>query len=398
MSSVARRLGFENLEFRRLLAAVSIPDDLSGQVGAEVATPVNIDDAVGVRGAEIRISFDPAILTLDEDDIAPGTSWDDADDTQVVANIDAVAGTVVIFISSSSELPTGAGTLAVLGFRIRQTVAPDTNSAIDLVQVRLNEGVIAVNPAPIAGPDPTDGLIVATAGAPVQADRIAGTVFADTNTDNTPNQFEGIPGVVITLVNVATNATRVTTTGDNGQFEFLNVAAGNYRIVQTQPTAYIDGGPNDPNELTVTLAAGQNLANRNFREIGLRAAYVYNRLAMTSTLPVGSPAWISTLRTINVDAAAAAAAVVTGNAETASTQAFSIGFQNDVQPNVEASPQVAAMVQAAEPVLASTGSLDPVVSSQIFLPGQSQSQSRSIKDEDDQRLLVDDAMTQTGLW
>lgn len=397
MSSVARRLGFENLEFRRLLAAVSIPDDLSGQVGAEVATPVNIDNAVGVRGAEIRISFDPAILTLDEDDIAPGTSWDDAEDTQVVANIDAVAGTVVIFISSSSELPTGAGTLAVLGFRIRQTVVPDTNSAIDLVQVRLNEGVIAVNPAPIAGPDPTDGLIVATAGAPGQADRIAGTVFVDTNADGTPSPSEGIPGVVITLVNVATNATRVTTTGDNGLFEFLDVAAGNYRIVQTQPTAYIDGGPNHPNDLNVTLAAGQNLANQNFREIGLRAAYVYNRLAMTSTLPVGSPAWISTLRMINVDAAAAAA-VVTTNAETASTQAFSLGFQGDVQPNVQSSPQVAAMVQAAEPVLASTGSLDPVVSSQIFLPGQPQPQSKSIKEEDDQRLLVDDAMTQTGLW
>lgn len=397
MSSFARRLGFENLELRRLLAAVEIPDDLSGQVGAEVATPVNIDDAAGVRGAEIRIAFDPDIFTLDENDIAAGSSWANAADTQLVANVDAAAGTVVIFISASAALPTGAGSLAVLGFRIRQTVAPDTNSAIDLVQVRLNEGAISVNPAPIAGPDPTDGLIVATAGTPGQADRIAGTVFVDANADGAPSASEGIPGVVITLVNVATNATRETTTGDNGQFEFLDVAAGNYRIVQTQPTAYLDGGPNHPNELTVTLAVGQNLANQNFREIGLRAAYVYNRLAMTSTLLVGSPAWISTLRMINVDAAAAAA-VVTTNTETASMQAFSLGVQSDVQRNVQSSPQVAAMVQAAEPVLASTGSLDPVVSSQIFLPGQPQPQSRSLKDEDGQRLLVDDAMTQTGLW
>jgi len=395
MSSFARRLGFENLELRRLLAAVDIPDDLSGQVGAEVAAPVNIDNATGVRGAEIRIAYDPDFFTLDEDDIAAGSSWANAADTQVVANVDAQAGTVVIFISASGDLPAGAGSLAVLGFRLRQSVVPDTTSAIDLVEVRLNEGAISVNPAPIAGPDPTDGLVAVLGEEPGQADRIAGTVYADTNLDNTPSPFEGIPGVRITLVNVATNVELETTTDDNGQFEFLSVAAGNYRIVQTQPQAYFDGGNN---ELTVTLAAGQNLANQNFREIGLRAAYVYNRLAMRSTLPVGSPAWISTLRMINVDAAAAAE---TASPETASTQAFSLGvqtdFQTDFQPNAQ-SPQVAAIAQAAEPVLVSAGSLDPLVSTQVVLPTQPPLQTSATKDEDDQRLLVDDAMTQTGLW
>lgn len=380
MSSFARRLGFENLELRRLLAAVNIPDDLSGQVGAEVATPINIDNAAGVRGAEIRIAYDPNILTLDADDIVAGSSWGEASDTQVVANVDADAGTIIIFISSSSELPTGAGSLAVLGFRIRETVTPDTTLAIDLVEVRLNEGAISVNPAPVAGPDPTDGSIVVVDEDPGQADRIAGTVYADTNSDNTPGEFAGIPGVLITLVNVSTNATRETTTDDNGQFEFLNVAAGNYRIVQTHPQAYIDGGNN---ELTATLAVGQNLANQNFREIGLRAEYVYNRLATSFALPLGSAAWIETLRRINVDAAAD----TVGNPAVAAAEAFSLGFSPDVPP--------VAMVAASEPELAPSRFSDPVVSSQGVLNIQPQTEANK---DDDKQLLVDDAMTQTGLW
>jgi len=378
MSSLVRRLGIENLELRRLLAAVNIPDDLSGPVGAEVATPVNIDNAAGVRGAEIRISYNPDIFTLDEDDITAGTSWEDADDTQVVASVDATAGTVVIFISSSSALPTGAGSLAVLGFRIRDEVAPDTESVIDLVEVSLNEGAISVTPAPIAGTDSTDGLIVVLDEDSGQADRIAGTVFADTNADNTPSQFEGIPGVSITLVNVSTNATRVTTTGDDGQFEFLNVAAGNYRIVQTHPQAYIDGGTN---EITAALAVGQNLANQNFREVGLRAAFLYNRLSTTSALPVGSDSWIDTLRDINVDAAEDTA----DNTQIATAQAFSLDVQADAQ-----SP-----MQATSMVVTTERFDSTAVSSDLLMSGLPQSDA---KDDDENQVLVDDAMSQTSLW
>jgi hypothetical protein len=378
MSSLVRRLGIENLELRRLLAAVNIPDDLSGPVGAEVATPVNIDNAAGVRGAEIRISYNPDIFTLDEDDITAGTSWEDADDTQVVASVDATAGTVVIFISSSTALPTGAGSLAVLGFRIRDEVAPDTESVIDLVEVSLNEGAISVTPAPISGTDSTDGLIVVLDEDPGQADRIAGTVFADTNADNTPSQFEGIPGVSITLVNVSTNATRVTTTGDDGQFEFLNVAAGNYRIVQTHPQAYIDGGTN---EITAALAVGQNLANQNFREGGLRAAFLYNRLSTTSALPVGSDSWIDTLRDINVDGAEDTA----DNTQIATAQAFSLDVQAEAQ-----SP-----MQATSTAVTTEQSDSTAVSSDLLMSGLPQSDA---KDDDENQVLVDDAMSQTSLW
>jgi len=396
MKSLARRLGFENLELRRLLAAVNIPTDLTGQAGAEVATPVNIANGAGIRGAEIRVAFNPDVLTLDVEDITAGTAWDSTADPQVVANVDTTAGTAIIFISSANESPSGPGSLVLLGFRIRQTTATNTQVPIDLVEVRLNEGAIAVNPAPIAGPDPTDGLIVVTDATPGQSDRIAGIVFADTNGDNQPGPLEGIPGVRITLVNVATNATIETTTNDTGQYEFLNVPAGNYRIEQTQPTAYLDGGNN---QLTVTLAVGQNLANQNFRELGLRAAFVFNRLATTSAQPVGSPAWINALRTIN----AAAEAQVNNAPQASSPQSFSL--QDPVVAPQVASPfsvttasspstPPAPPTPPAPTTTAMLGALDSGNGSFAGASGLPQTTT----DDDEQQLLVDDAMSQIGLW
>jgi hypothetical protein len=90
--------------------------------------------------------------------------------------------------------------------------------------------------------------------------------------------------------------------------------------------------------------------------------------------------------------------VETVSAETASTQAFSPGVQADAQRNTQSSSQAPAIVQATEPLLISTGSLDPLVSPQVALPSQPPLQTNATKDEDDPRLLVDDAMTQTGLW
>ena len=55
MSFGRRRLAFESLESRRVLSAVSIPVDLTGQPSEEVLVPVEIDDAEGVRAAEIHI-------------------------------------------------------------------------------------------------------------------------------------------------------------------------------------------------------------------------------------------------------------------------------------------------------------------------------------------------------
>jgi len=404
MNSKSRRLAFEDLESRRLLAAVNIPENLSGQVGAEVSTPVNIDNAAGIRAAEIRIQYDPAVLSLSAGDITAGTAWGNSPDTQVVANVDAESGTVIVFISSSSDLTAVAGSIVVFGFNILDSAIPGTESVIDLVDVRLNEGAINVTPAPMAGDDPTDGQILVLDDDPGQADRIAGTVFADANNDNQIGEFEGIPGVIITLVNVATNASVQTTTGDDGRFEFINVAAGNYRIVQTHPTAYRDGGNN---EISATLAVGQNLANQNFREFGLRPAFVYNRLLTTTVMPVGSPNWIASLRSINIDAAAAVAESTHTEVAAATSQFLSL---HSAAPTNSLSPSNAG-AEGAESFAIDTAaiahSFATLVSSAdmadelgVPLAGAVSGGAPAPVDEDEQDVLhsVDSVFAQSSLW
>jgi hypothetical protein len=346
MRPLTRRLRLENLESRRLLAAVNIPDDLVGQVGAEVAAPVVIDSAQGVRGAEIRIKYDPTLLTLTSEDVTAGSAWESVEDTQVVANVDQATGTVVVFISASAGLPDVEGSLVIFAFAVRDQAAPGTETPIDLVEVKLNEGTIPVNPAPIAGPDPTDGSILIS-DQPGETDRIAGFVFADTNNDNLPGALEGIPGVTITLINIETGAQRQTTSDDQGAFEFTQVAAGRYRVVQTQPLAYLEGGPN---ELTVDLAAGQNLENQNFRELGLRAAYVYNRLFTTTALPIGSPPWIEVLRQINMDAAGDSAAPASSTPSTtdqADDESAAATSESDLVAEGESDTSVASLMSSS---------------------------------------------------
>jgi hypothetical protein len=344
-----RRLRLENLEGRRLLAAVNIPDDLTAEVGAQVSAPVLIDTAQDVRGAEIRIQYDPNVLTLTPENVTAGTAWGAADDTQVVANVDQATGTVIVFVSAAEGLPNVGGSLVVFAFGVRETAPVGTETVVDLVQVRLNEGAIVVNPTPVPGADPTDGRIVITQTDPTDppgpADRISGFVYADTNNDNMPGPLEGIPGVEVTLINLQTNAQQRTVTNSVGAFEFTGLTSGNYRIVQTQPLAYLDGGPN---ELNVQLPVGGNLTNQNFRELGLRPQFVYNRLLTTTALPIGSPTWIEVLRQINVDAASGTTAPA--NYSTTPTNSAASALSSVSSQSESSESSAAALMAQSEPI------------------------------------------------
>lgn len=96
-----RRLGFESLESRRLLATVDIPDNLTGHALEQVSTPVNIDTAVGIR-AEIRATYNTAILDLSDADILAGSVWANDPTVDVVASVDDAAGTIVVSIFGGS--------------------------------------------------------------------------------------------------------------------------------------------------------------------------------------------------------------------------------------------------------------------------------------------------------
>ncbi len=293
--SRSRRLSIQSLEGRRLLAAVNIPDDLTSAPDAIVSVPVNIDSATGVRAAEIRLSYDTSVLDLDADDIDFGSIWGTGSDTQVTANVDDAAGTVVIFVSASSALTDVSGSLVELPFSVANDAVVDSTTVLDLTQVTLNEGQISVDPAPVSGSDSTDGLITITAAA-TGDDSISGFVYADANNDNVVGTGEAIPGVTITLTNTSTGAEFQTTTDVDGSYEFTDLAPGDYEIVQSQPVAYLDSGVN---ELTVTLVEGTALEDQNFRELGLLPQYIFNRLHTNTVMPVGSDNWNDAISDIN---------------------------------------------------------------------------------------------------
>lgn len=291
MKTTKKRLSFERLEQRQLLAAVSIPSDLSGQVASLVSAPVSIDNAAGIRGATIRVAYDPNVLMLTQENVSLGTVWAGSSDTQLTANVNQATGTVVVFLSASTDLTASGGSLVQFGFVVREGVAGGTLSRIDLTEVRLNEGTIPVNPLPVAGVDSTDGSISVVTGTPDLPSglaQVSGVVYADSNADLSPSAFEGIPGVLVSLLNVSSGISQQATTASDGSYRFTNLTPGSYRIIQSHPRAFIDGGQN---QLDLSLAPNQIASSQNFREIGLRPEFVSNRFLMTLVMPVGSDSW-----------------------------------------------------------------------------------------------------------
>lgn len=299
MSKFHRHLSFQSLESRRLLAGVDIPDNLTGNAGGQIVAPVNVDNAAGIRGAEIRLKYDTSVLDLTSASVTAGSVWSNASDTQVTANVDDATGTVIVFLSASTPLSSGSGSLVQFAFTVAASASAGTTTALDLTQVVLNETGVPVSPAPISGTDPTDGLITITANSGGGAATISGFAYADGNRNNTPDSGEGIPGVIITLVNTVSGQQMQTTTDRGGRYQFSNVAEGTYAIRERQPVAYLEGGSN---ELIVTMTSNQALSDQNFREAGLLPMYIYNRLHTTIVQPVGSSAWTAAIVQVNLDA------------------------------------------------------------------------------------------------
>ncbi|OYP39075.1 cohesin domain-containing protein [Rhodopirellula sp. MGV] len=291
-----RRPRFQTLTARRLLAAVEIPDDLTAAPAAVVSVPVNIDDAAGVRGAEIRLEFDPELLSLDASDVTAGSVWDGASDAQVTVNIDDATGMVVIFVSASAALSTGSGSLVELEFTVSDTATVGETSDLDLITAVLNEGQVNVSPAPVAGSDQTDGVLTITTGG---TDVISGAVYADANGNGQMDAGEAIGGVTITLTNDSTDEQFQTVTDTDGSYEFTELTPGDYTITESQPVAFIDGGNN---ELSVTLTAGTPADDQDFVEDGLLPQYLYTRLLTTLVMPVGSTSWSNEVTRITTDA------------------------------------------------------------------------------------------------
>ncbi len=124
----------------------------------EFTAPVNISEGQGLRGAEIRLSYDTTFLSADQSSVQPGSIWP-SHDTMVFANVDDANGTIVAWLFRTEELDAGGGSLLDVVFRTTEAVDSDGPTSLDLTSVRLNEDRISVAPTPQPGVDETDGLV-----------------------------------------------------------------------------------------------------------------------------------------------------------------------------------------------------------------------------------------------
>jgi hypothetical protein len=167
-------------------------------------------------------------------------------------NTNGVADTTV-FIRNVFTNASGQYSMASLfpGSYVIVETQPNTWTTVDDYDAS-NDGDIVPNVSP------TDNLIPVTIVGfeidsmnnfiemPTPA-QINGTVFIDNDFDNVPDAFEGLPGVLLTLLadantnGVADNSTPVATatTTSNGSFNITNVPVGHYVLVETNPSGYL---------------------------------------------------------------------------------------------------------------------------------------------------------------
>ncbi|QDU19434.1 SdrD B-like domain-containing protein [Urbifossiella limnaea] len=120
---------------------------------------------------------------------------------------------------------------------------------------------------------------------------VSGTVFRDDNRDGAPQAGEpGIPNVRVELRDpVTNNLIAFTTTDATGGYIFDRLPAGNYRIVEIQPTGYADG-PVGPATVRDVFVPTTGLTGQNFAEVlGSLSGRVYIDTDMDGTRDPGEP-------------------------------------------------------------------------------------------------------------
>src|SRR3989442_6895411 len=131
---------------------VNIPTTLSGTPGSTVTAPIMIDNAAGLESVDVRLTYNASLLDV----LAVRTGSVTAGAT-LLTNLN-VPGVITAALALTTPRTAGAGSLIEIDYRIKSTATPGL-TALNLTQVSLNEDGLVLTPAPVAGPDPTDGSI-----------------------------------------------------------------------------------------------------------------------------------------------------------------------------------------------------------------------------------------------
>jgi uncharacterized repeat protein (TIGR01451 family) len=192
-----------------------------------------------------------------------------------------------------------AGNVVVIAAQVDDTT-PEDRFKIELLKVKTTIPGVYENKAVVTVPGDTDSDLshYKNPNAPPPTGSIGGYVYKECDADACKESGEyGLAGVTVQLykLNGPDDYTLVaeTTTASNGSYKFNNLAAGEYTVVETQPTGYLDGGEragshggtvgtylNHDFITDIVLAAGANATDYNFAElVGAKlSGYVYKDL------------------------------------------------------------------------------------------------------------------------
>jgi len=169
---------------------------------------------------------------------------------------------------------------------------PEDRFKIELLKVKTTEQGVYENKGTVTVPGDSDSdLSHYKNAASAPNGSISGYVYKECDGDGCKESGEyGLPGVTVKLYTNAGALVAETTTTSNGSYKFDGLAAGTYKLVETQPADYLDGkekagsrggtvgsNPGDDFIKDIALAAGANSTDNNFAELvgGMLSGYVY---------------------------------------------------------------------------------------------------------------------------
>ncbi|MCA9260002.1 MAG: DUF11 domain-containing protein, partial [Planctomycetales bacterium] len=238
---------------------------------------------------------DPLQYTLTVVNVGPST----ATSVTVVDTLPNVSVTSAVASQGSTNL-VGSTLTASLG-----ALRPAETATIVIQATAPSSAQTLVNSATVSSTEtdaqPSDN----TASEPtevVETATLSGFNWVDIDRDGTLDPSETpLPGVELTLTGTdyLGNPVSLTTTSlADGSYQFTGLRRGDYAVVQTQPSLFVDGDDylgtlggaiTGANSYSVSLSPGDDAQDYNFTELGIRTGALSKRLLLVSSLQSAGP-------------------------------------------------------------------------------------------------------------